>query len=236
MEISFLIFAKQKPGLDECVDLLKGISSNVKVVLGNRLDSFPAPSLEWEGDLLISYISPWIIPKPLLKRARLAAINFHPGPPEYPGIGCTTFAIYNRQKQYGVTVHHMEEKVDSGSIISVRRFPIGSDDTVFGLTQRCYENLKALFDCVIAHLLSEGELPKSKEKWAGKPYRRRDLDDLCKITPDMSGEEIDRRIRATTYPGMPGAFLEVHGHRFEYVDNRSFSSNNVMHDKSYNNG
>ena len=31
---------------------------------------------------------------------------------------------------------------------------------------------------------------------------------LCMIKRDMSEEEVGRRIRATTYPGMPGAYWE----------------------------
>ena len=30
-------------------------------------------------------------------------------------------------------------------------------------------------------------------------------------------EEIERRVRATTFPGAPGAHIELHGHRFDYA-------------------
>ena len=49
---------------------------------------------------------------------------------------------------------------------------------------------------------------------------RRELEELCKVTIDMEEEEIKRRIRATTYPGMPGAYIEVSGYKFSCSPDR----------------
>ncbi len=203
---SFLLLAKQRPGLETCVDFLKTHSGDVQVFVGKRGDPFPTSLLDWRGKLLLSYISPWIVPAALLERASFAAINFHPGTPNYPGIGCTNFAIYNRENQFGVTAHHMVEQVDTGPIIAVKRFPLREEDTVWSLTHRCYENLVILFQDVISHFFATGRLPKSAEKWTRRPYTRCALDALCEINMTMTPEEVERRIRATTYPGMPGAY------------------------------
>ncbi len=78
----------------------------------------------WQGDYIISYLSRWVVPAELLERARRAAVNFHPASPDYPGIGCNNFALYENAAEYGVTCHHMAPRVDSGEIIAVRRFPV----------------------------------------------------------------------------------------------------------------
>src|SRR4051812_40062356 len=65
------------------------------IIYSTRHDPFPEELLDWQGDLIISYLSQWIIPGKVLEKASMAALNFHPGPPEYPGIGCTNFAIYD---------------------------------------------------------------------------------------------------------------------------------------------
>src|SRR5574337_1427381 len=127
-DVSFLVLAKEKPELSKCVGLLREHSSRVAAIVGKWGDPFPALWSEWEGDVIISYLSPWIVPTWLLKKAKIAAINFHPGPPEYPGIGCTNFAVYNAESEYGVTAHHMAGKVDTGAIIAVQRFPVLKDD------------------------------------------------------------------------------------------------------------
>lgn len=175
---------------------------------GGRKDRLPDHVLNWEGDLLISFISSWVLPAALLERARAGAINFHPGSPEYPGIGCTNFAFYNGEKEYGVTGHHMKTVVDSGSIISVKRFPISEEDSVYSVTQRCYGLIEDMFYEIMDCILQGRPLPVSGESWKRKPYTRKQLDELCEIKPDMSEEEVERRIRATTYK-YPWAFTRI---------------------------
>jgi methionyl-tRNA formyltransferase len=211
-ELSFVVLAKRKPGLASCLNFLKSRSAHVEVFVGKRGDPFPAlPASDGQRDVVISYLAPWVVPPVVLKRARVAAINFHPGPPEYPGIGCTNFALYHHARVYGVTAHHMAERVDTGRIIAVRRFPVHDHDTVLTLTRRCYDHLPILFKDVIGTYLSTGRFPASEERWARKPYTRRDLERLCEVRMDMPPEEVKRRIHATAYPGMPGVFITPHG-------------------------
>lgn len=183
--------------------------------LGRWGDPLPAEARAWNGDYIISYLSRWVVPASLLERAQIAAINFHPASPDYPGIGCNNFALYEGATDYGVTCHHMSAQVDSGPIIAVRRFPIYAKDDVAALLERTYTNQIALF-FEIAELMSEGrQLPKSNETWSRPPFTRRQFEELFKITPGMPGDEITRRIRAVSYgPYQP--YLELAGYRFEY--------------------
>jgi methionyl-tRNA formyltransferase len=118
---------------------------NTTILTGKRVDDFPEDATKWKGDIIISYLSQWIIPSAVLENASVAALNFHPGPPEYPGIGCTNFAIYNREKIFGVTCHHMAAQVDTGRIVAVKRLPLFENDTVYSITRRCYAIILALF-------------------------------------------------------------------------------------------
>jgi len=179
------------------------------IVFSKRTEPFPGNLLEWEGDIIISYLSQWIIPGSLLARAKLAAINFHPGPPEYPGIGCTNFAVYNKEKEFGITCHHMLAKVDTGGAIAVRRFPVWEDDTVYSITQRCYAEILHLFYDLVGMILTGQELPVSPDRWARKPYTRKQLNELCELTTEMTDEEISRRVKATTYGGKVWARMRV---------------------------
>lgn len=122
--MTILFLAKQKPFAKEASELIRLHFSKSEILFGQIDDPFPAHIYGIEFDYVISYISPWIVPKQVLDYTKIAAINLHPGPPEYPGIGCTKLAIYNNEKEFGITVHHMEDKPDSGDIITVERFPI----------------------------------------------------------------------------------------------------------------
>ena len=40
-----------------------------------------------------------VLKKTFLDKIKVASINFHPGPPDYRGIGCANFAIINQEKK-----------------------------------------------------------------------------------------------------------------------------------------
>lgn len=194
-------------------EYLKQILPDTITLYGIRNDMFPEEIIWWEGDYILSYLSPWIIPKALLERARKGAINWHPGPPEYPGIGCTNFAVYNQEKEFGITCHYMANQVDSGKIIETRKFPILSGDTVYSITQKCYAYILCSFLSICDKIAQEAPLPSSNFNWKRIPYTRKELNDLCKIEPSMPKEEINKRIQATTY-NTAWAYTEINGIKF----------------------
>lgn len=184
-----------------------------KAVFGKRYSEIPEDIFEWKGDYIFSYLSPWIIPDKILNNASKVAINWHPGPPEYPGIGCTNFAIYNNEKTFGITCHEMLPKVDTGKIIEVRNFDILENDTVFSITQKCYALIQYSFFHIVDKIYSKSELEYSGHTWQRIPYKRNELNELCRLTLDMDKKEIDRRIKATTYD-KPWAYIEHNGRKF----------------------
>ena len=199
---------KDNPFAERAADYIRKHFRHPLIFIGDRRDKLPQEVLDWEGDIMISFIGSWIIPDDLLQRAAFAAINFHPGSPEYPGTGCTNFAIYNKEKEYGVTCHHMKATVDTGNIIAVKRFPITEEDTVFGVTQQCYRLIEETFYEIMDCILQGKPLPVSAEKWKRKPYTRKELNELCYISPDMPQEEVEKRIKATTYR-WPWAYTKI---------------------------
>jgi len=201
-----------------CARALEFCQANFQRVtscLGRWGDPLPDEVRAWEGDYIISYLSRWVVPADLLKRARRAAINFHPASPEYPGIGCNNFALYEDAKEYGVTCHYMAPKVDTGGIIAVRRFPIYPEDGVAELLERTYEHQIALFFEIVGGLAAGKSLPVSDEKWTRPPFTRAQFNELFRITPEMSREEIARRVRAVSYKEWQ-PYIDLYDFRFEY--------------------
>lgn len=194
-----------KPGDTRCeaaIDLCERSFSNVNAYTGDWGSSIPDGALAWSGDLIVSYLSRWIVPAELLERARVAAINFHPAPPEYPGYACTSFALYEDAADYGVTCHHMDAAVDTGPIVKVRRFPVEAEDDLASLLERTYGELFTLFAETIALLRAGCPLPQSDETWTRKPFTRKEFLPLTTVTVDTPIDEIRRRARATL-PGQP---------------------------------
>ena len=188
--------------------------SEVTVCLGEWGDALPDIALRWEGDFIFSYLSRWIVPEDLLGRARIAALNFHPAPPEYPGFGPNNFALYEGSKVFGVTCHHMDHRVDSGSIVAVSRFAVFGTDTVCTLLDRTYSYQLVLFFEIVSTILKGDELPTTQESWGPKKTTRKELDQLGIITVDMDRGEIARRLRATNFRAWKPV-LSLHGFNFE---------------------
>jgi len=188
--------------------------SDVSAHLGRWGDPMPQEICTWEGDYIISYLSRWVVPEHVLNKARIAAINFHPASPDYPGIGCNNFALYDNAQEYGTTCHHMTTAVDTGTIIKTRLFPVFPEDNVATLLARTYDEQLILFYEIADLIKNEKELPISDEQWTRKPFTRTEFNKLSKITPDMGKEEIARRIRATSF-GTWKPTVELHGFVFE---------------------
>jgi methionyl-tRNA formyltransferase len=187
-----------------------------EIAFGERLiwlrgsvgDPLPREALPARMPWLISFLSPWIVPGAMLSAAG-AAINFHPGSCDYPGIGCYNFCLYEGAATYGATCHYMNPKVDTGAVIEERCFPVLPHETVETLKFRTMVVMLGLFHDIVARISSDQPMPQSSRSWTRKPFTRAELNALATVAPGMGADEVARRVRATTYPGYPGPVLVV---------------------------
>jgi methionyl-tRNA formyltransferase len=108
----------------------------------------------------------------------------------------------------------MAEKVDTGGIVEERRFPIFPADTIETLKLRTMVTMISMFHDTICKI-ALGQMPGVRElAWSRRPFTRRELDELTMIDKFMPADEVLRRIRATTYPGYPGPYIEIGGEKF----------------------
>lgn len=216
--IKVLMFSKKKNLFcDYAEAILKSSfkSSEIVSVRGNVGDKMDDELHWYQPEYVISFISPWIISDSVLKSAKKASINFHPGSPNYPGTGCYNFALYERSKQYGVTVHHMEKKVDTGDIIMTSYFDISQFETVETLKLKSMNHLLYCFEKILSCISSDSPLPTSSETWQRRPFTRKDMYNLFEIDLQKHDKnEIERRIKAATYPANSGAFVTVGDYKF----------------------
>jgi methionyl-tRNA formyltransferase len=144
---------------------------------------------------LIAYVTPEIVAKDTLARLGYGAINFHPGPPGYPGWAPAHFALYERATEFGATVHAMVDRVDAGPIIEVARFSIPADISVVALEGMAYAHLAQLFWRMAKSLATEASAPPALPiEWGRKKYSRRAYRAICDIPLDIPKDELDRRI------------------------------------------
>jgi len=186
---------------------IKNLAKNIKVFYSEKPREkinkkiFNVPKFWY--DYIISFRSFHILNENQIKKSRYGAINFHPGPPEYRGIGCVNYALYDGVRRYGVTAHLISKKIDHGKIINVKRLKILKKDNVESLLKKTYL-IQYKQAKKIIKLLSRNKknlnilIYKSrKEKWINKIKKRKDLNRFYEIKKNITKEELKRKVRAT---------------------------------------
>lgn len=125
-------------------------------------------------------------------------INFHPAPlPEYRGRNLCYHAIMNREKEFGATVHYMDENFDTGDIIDVEKFWIQEWMTAEDVSEQAIRMSKALFEKYLPRILAGEEFERILNV-GGIYYPKEKIDDLIDINY-QTVETLERSVRAITY-------------------------------------
>lgn len=169
-------------------------------------------------DYVFNFLSPLKVSKEILEVVKISPINFHPAPPEYPGVGCASYALFDAlgggKWEYGVSAHIMEEAYDSGTILKVNRFSITKGDYCDTLFERSLSYTLFLFFEVLAEIAEKGMLKPSGDTWARKSGTRKEFDEWMVLRPNDSEDTVRRKIRATRHNRFPGPYVEIFGERF----------------------
>jgi sugar O-acyltransferase (sialic acid O-acetyltransferase NeuD family) len=207
----------------KCIQHLLDLNFDVIVVWSStRNEKLPSATLSKNVDYILCFRSYFILSKQLLESVKFQCINFHPGPPQYPGSGGINFALYNDDKFFGVTVHLMEEKVDSGKILVSKHFPVSENDNLKTLLNRTHEELFNIFKEFTTNLKKFGpdliyKKLTNKEKWGTTKRSIKDMNKFQIIDKDIDEKELARRIRGFNYPNYP-IELSLHGTKFFLKD------------------
>lgn len=167
-------------------------------------------------DIAVSYVYWRILKKPLIQSPKLGILNFHPAPlPDLRGTGGFNLAILDNHETFGVTVHYMDEGIDTGPIIEVDRFKINANqETAQSLEKKSHERMVELFKKTLTRVRKEGIL-NSEVLSGGRHLSRKEMEMLKKIGPT---DDIDTKIRAFWFPPYDGAFIELNGKNYTLVN------------------
>jgi methionyl-tRNA formyltransferase len=166
-----------------------------------------------QPELVLSFFNEYILRGPLL---RIKGINFHPAPPNYPGRGGASLALFDREKSYGATAHVIESGVDSGAIVAVKRFPIDTDDGCDAVYARAEIAALELLIEIVDRLCKGDEIGRDlAETWTRKPTTKREFQAWLIADPADPATFI-RKVKAARHPRFPGPFVDLHGFRFAY--------------------
>lgn len=104
----------------------------------------------YNADLFISIASPIIFKKDLIQTPNVDCINIHNAPlPKYRGMLPNFWQLYHNEKESGITVHKIEEGIDTGRIISQIFLPIDAYESLHDLIIKTKkENANIIIDVI----------------------------------------------------------------------------------------
>ena len=202
ISISFICSRYENP---DKVLKLKAKEIGIKFINDPNInsDEFLKSISNHECDLYISMSFDQIFKNKILSLPKLGIINCHAGKlPFYRGRNILNWVLINDEKEFGITVHYVDEGIDTGDIIIQELFPINDNDTYSSLLKVAHEKCGLLLLKAV-ELIRKNKVKKVPQKNImryGMYCSRRIAGDEF-INWDQSSREIFNFIRALSYPG-----------------------------------
>jgi len=168
------------------------------------------------ADLAVSALFRNILRAPFLSLFPRGCINVHPAYLPYNrGVYPNVWSIVDKTPA-GVTVHYIDEGLDTGDIIAKQEIVIEPADTGSSLYGKLERAALELFQRTWP-LIEAGEAPRTKQDLAqGTCHRLRDVEAIDEI--DLGklyrGDDLINLIRARTFPPYHGAYFRYKGRKF----------------------
>lgn len=193
-----LILMTQREFEEPLTDVLRRAAPRMAVSFAWSLADLEAElAHDPEGSRILSVGSDVIVPRRVLAGLLSPAYNLHPGPPNYPGLFPSVFALYDGAPEFAVTLHEMAPAVDSGAICKVERFKIDPRWDRLGLDTHTLVVLMHVLESMASDLANvHTPLRHSGDLWSGRRRTRKDFEALCHLPEGFTPEELVRRIRA----------------------------------------
>jgi methionyl-tRNA formyltransferase len=142
------------------------LANNIDYIKEKNVNSqdFLGKIRKYECDILVSMSFDQIFKNEIIKFTKMGIINCHAGKlPFYRGRNVLNWALINGEKEFGITVHYVDDGIDTGDIILQKTYPITDDDDYKSLLQVAnIECAKVLYDALI--LIHNGKVNKLDQK------------------------------------------------------------------------
>lgn len=180
---------------------------------------------EYNCDLFVSMSFNQIFKKQVIDISKLGVINCHAGKlPFYRGRNVLNWVLINDEKEFGITVHFVDEGIDTGDIILQKIFPISDEDNYDTLLKLSYiECAKLLYESIKLIRSQKYECIKQKDiHQIGLYCGMRQVGDEI-IDWNQKSRDIFNFIRAICKPGPMGrSFIdnnEIKINKSKIIDN-----------------
>jgi methionyl-tRNA formyltransferase len=163
-------------------------------------------------DYLISFANSYIFNKRFLSKFNFyRRINFHPATPNYPGRDSHHFACFNKEKIFGGTMHIMNNKIDSGPILDIKKIKMKSKKKHHEHFQKIgYLAIENLLKKNLKNIIDDKLQIRNNIKWGGKIYTRNKFLSRLKVNKNTSKTKLCNLINSFYTKDRDSLYIELH--------------------------
>ncbi len=138
--------------------------------------------------------------------------------PKFTGFSPVLWALISGETEFGLTVHRMDDGLDTGDILIQRSLPIGPTDTGTGLVTAAMDLIPDALREALSALESGNAVWRPQNKTERTYFHKRSERDSL-IDWSWPAADVERFVRALSEP-YPRAFTYYRGDRIEVLDAR----------------
>ena len=173
--------------------IIKALKQAETVKLLNIYSKLNTPST---ADIFLVADFGQIIPPKIFKMPKYGSLCIHPSLlPKYRGASPAAFAIMNNEKQTGVTIFELDEKIDHGPIISQIKESVRCGDTQESLLPRLFQKGGDTLVSILPDYI-KGRIRSKTQNHSQATHAPRLTRENGRIDWKKSDPEIERFIRA----------------------------------------
>lgn len=211
------IFCRPAENSNETIMKIKetGIKHSIPVMQPSKKDlhKYISHIRNLNIDLIVVCGYKYIIPKEIFDIPEFRTINIHSSYlPAYRGQHVVNWAIINGEKETGVTIHYIDEGIDTGDIIVQKKVPILYENNAKTIHDKIYDVACKLIIDVMDSIASGKQIKSKKQDNSKASYYRPRVPEDGKIDWNKSGVEIYNLIRGLVKP-WPGAYGYIKGNK-----------------------
>lgn len=160
------VFSLDKQNIKQIKSICK--KNKIKLFLKLPKNLNKIQKLTSRTNFIINIFSRFIIPNEILKKVKKSSFNIHPGRlPYYPGTNSVAGEIFNNEKYSALSVHEMNNKIDGGNILFIKKVKINNNDLAIDVWRKLFLKLNHSIDELI------NKLEKKKIKLQKNIYAKR---------------------------------------------------------------
>lgn len=194
------------------------LDNNLKVFTPDSIKKDFKLIVDLKPDIIITCAYGGILPKDLLNIPKYGCINVHASLlPKYRGASPIHSAVINGEKETGITIMYMDEKMDTGDIISSSKININDSDN----TGLIHDKLSLLGSELLIETLPQifdGKVKRIKQNDSDATYCKKLTKEDEHISFDDSSVNIYNKIRGLN--PYPGCYIKINNKVIKVIESK----------------